>query len=163
MGHRYDISISLALRTRCRHYVLVNFLMSLQQLQIINSFSKCHQRIVSEASFGFFPACICAHNISPFVMTDCNTCNILMCLQIGQWDYKNRQQFLQDNYSFTCQCSGCTKVNFPDLVLNAFRCANPNCSGVVLDDCFVEYEKHKFCHLQETPKVEYQREVCISV
>ncbi|KNA09438.1 hypothetical protein SOVF_153580 [Spinacia oleracea] len=82
--------------------------------------------------------------------------------QVGQWDYSNRQRFLQDNYSFKCECSGCTKVNLPDLVLNAFRCAKLNCSGVVLDDCMVEHQKHKFCHLQETPEIhsmEHQREV----
>lgn len=100
-----------------------------------------------------------------FEISDCNTtCNLLMCLQVGQWDYSNRQRFLQDNYSFKCECSGCTKVNLPDLVLNAFRCAKLNCSGVVLDDCMVEHQKHKFCHLQETPEIhsmEHQREVCI--
>lgn len=86
-----------------------------------------------------------------------------MCLQVGQWDYRNRQQFLQDNYSFKCQCSGCASVNLPDLVFNAFRCAKMNCSGVVLDDCMVEYGKHKFSNLQviaEDHSMKHQREVC---
>ncbi|KAL2898027.1 Histone-lysine N-methyltransferase SMYD3 [Bienertia sinuspersici] len=82
--------------------------------------------------------------------------------QIGQWDYGNRQQFLRDNYSFKCKCNGCTKVNLPDLVLNALHCAKLNCSGVVLDDFSVEYKKNVLCHLQETPEVhsmEHQREI----
>ncbi|XP_021752493.1 histone-lysine N-methyltransferase ASHR1-like isoform X1 [Chenopodium quinoa] len=82
--------------------------------------------------------------------------------QVGQWDYRNRQQFLLDRYTFKCQCNGCTRANLPDLVLNAFRCAKVNCFGVVLDDTMVEYEKHKYYHLQETPKdhsTEHQREV----
>uniref|UniRef100_A0A803ML63 SET domain-containing protein n=1 Tax=Chenopodium quinoa TaxID=63459 RepID=A0A803ML63_CHEQI len=82
--------------------------------------------------------------------------------QVGQWDHRNRQQFLLDRYTFKCQCNGCTRANLPDLVLNAFRCAKVNCSGVVLDDSMVEYEKHKFCHLPETPEnhsMEHQREV----
>ncbi|XP_057520255.1 uncharacterized protein LOC130800678 isoform X3 [Amaranthus tricolor] len=73
--------------------------------------------------------------------------------QIGQWDYRKRQQFLLDNYSFKCQCSGCSRVNLPDLVLKAFCCAKPNCSGVVLDDDMIEYEKQKFSQLRETSEV----------
>lgn len=81
--------------------------------------------------------------------------------QVGQWDYRNRQHFLLENYSFKCQCSGCTRVNLPDLVLNAFHCAKLNCPGVVLDDCTIEYEKQKFCYLPETPEghMERQQEV----
>ncbi|KMT17392.1 hypothetical protein BVRB_2g038470 isoform A [Beta vulgaris subsp. vulgaris] len=96
-----------------------------------------------------------------FVLTGCPL-EMSYGPQVGQWDYRNRQQFLQDNYSFKCQCSGCDSVNLPDLVFNAFRCAKMNCSGVVLDDCMVEYEKHKFSNLQviaEDHSMKHQREV----
>ncbi|KAJ8433868.1 hypothetical protein Cgig2_032079 [Carnegiea gigantea] len=63
--------------------------------------------------------------------------------QLGQCDYGIRQGFLQKTYSFECQCIGCTRVNFPDLVLRAFRCVQPNCFGVVLDQYTLEHEKHK--------------------
>ncbi|XP_017253346.1 uncharacterized protein LOC108223538 isoform X2 [Daucus carota subsp. sativus] len=53
--------------------------------------------------------------------------------QVGQWDCKDRQQLLKNQYSFSCQCSSCSSINFSDLVLNAFRCSKPNCFGVVLD------------------------------
>lgn len=63
--------------------------------------------------------------------------------QVGQWDCKDRQQFLADHYSFTCRCSSCSEVNLSDLVLNAFRCVKPNCFGVVLNRCVVMYENQK--------------------
>lgn len=60
--------------------------------------------------------------------------------QVGQWDRKDRQQLLKQQYLFSCQCSSCTRINLPDLVLNAFRCTKPDCFGVVLDRHLL-YEK----------------------
>ncbi|XP_008234177.1 PREDICTED: uncharacterized protein LOC103333162 [Prunus mume] len=67
--------------------------------------------------------------------------------QVGQWDCKDRVKFLEDEYSFRCQCSGCLKVNFSDLVLNSFYCVKPNCSGIVLQSSVVDCEKEKLKHL----------------
>lgn len=64
--------------------------------------------------------------------------------QVGQLDCKDRQQFLEDRYSFSCKCSGCLQLNLSDLVLNSYRCVKMNCYGVVLDNHVVEYEKQKF-------------------
>ncbi|XP_059627848.1 uncharacterized protein LOC132270675 isoform X2 [Cornus florida] len=66
--------------------------------------------------------------------------------QVGHWDCQDRQQFLEDQYSFRCQCSGCSELNLSDLVLNAFRCVKLNCFGVVLDSCRVKYENQKIHH-----------------
>lgn len=63
--------------------------------------------------------------------------------QVGQWDCKDRLKFLEDEYSFRCQCRACTEVNLSDLVLNAFHCSHPNCPGIVLDSCVANYEKWK--------------------
>ncbi|KAK1399708.1 SET domain-containing protein [Heracleum sosnowskyi] len=60
--------------------------------------------------------------------------------QVGQWDHKDRQRLLKNQYSFSCQCSSCSRINLPDLVLNAFRCTKPNCFGAVLDGHLL-YEK----------------------
>ncbi|XP_034204071.1 uncharacterized protein LOC117618554 isoform X3 [Prunus dulcis] len=67
--------------------------------------------------------------------------------QVGQWDCKDRVKFLEDEYSFRCQCSGCLKVNFSDLVLNAFHCVELNCSGIVLQSSVVDCEKEKLKRL----------------
>ncbi|CAB4271124.1 unnamed protein product [Prunus armeniaca] len=67
--------------------------------------------------------------------------------QVGQWDCEDRVKFLEDEYSFRCQCSGCLKVNFSDLVLNALYCVKPNCSGIVLQSSVVDCEKEKLKHL----------------
>ncbi|XP_027104081.1 uncharacterized protein [Coffea arabica] len=63
--------------------------------------------------------------------------------QVGQLDCKDRQQFLEDHYSFSCKCSGCSQLNLSDLVLNSYRCVKMNCYGVVLDSHVVEYENQK--------------------
>ncbi|GAB4827732.1 hypothetical protein Ancab_034618 [Ancistrocladus abbreviatus] len=73
--------------------------------------------------------------------------------QVGQWDCGNRQKFLEENFSFKCQCCGCSEVNLSDLVLNAFRCVEQNCLGAVLDCSAVEYERHKVHHLQSAHKI----------
>ncbi|XP_058075948.1 uncharacterized protein LOC131224678 isoform X3 [Magnolia sinica] len=61
--------------------------------------------------------------------------------QVGQWGLNNRQQLLEDQYSFKCQCSGCSELNLSDLVIHAFRCVKPDCLGVVFDNCIVKHEK----------------------
>ncbi|KAL2540000.1 Tetratricopeptide repeat (TPR)-like superfamily protein [Abeliophyllum distichum] len=63
--------------------------------------------------------------------------------QVGQFTCKDRQQLLEDRYSFICQCSGCAHLNLSDLVLSAYQCNKPNCFGVVLDSCVCKYEKQK--------------------
>ncbi|XP_062092271.1 uncharacterized protein LOC133798096 isoform X2 [Humulus lupulus] len=77
--------------------------------------------------------------------------------QVGQWDAKDRNEFLENEYSFRCQCSGCSKANFSDLALNAFRCVKPNCPGIVLDGCVLNCEKHKIkklAHISRTSSLE---------
>ncbi|XP_038895096.1 SET and MYND domain-containing protein 4 isoform X3 [Benincasa hispida] len=63
--------------------------------------------------------------------------------QVGQLDCKGRLKLLEDEYSFRCQCSGCSLVHISDLVLNAFCCINPNCHGVVLDRSIFNCENTK--------------------
>ncbi|XAR66066.1 Histone-lysine N-methyltransferase [Bertholletia excelsa] len=67
--------------------------------------------------------------------------------QVGQWDCKRRQEFLEDKYSFRCWCRGCSELNLPDILLNAFRCVKPDCFGVVLDNRVAQCEKKKLSHL----------------
>ncbi|PIA59746.1 hypothetical protein AQUCO_00400563v1 [Aquilegia coerulea] len=57
--------------------------------------------------------------------------------QVGQWDLRERQQLLEDQYAFKCQCSGCLDLNFSDLAINAFSCPHPGCFGVVVDGSWV--------------------------
>ncbi|KAL7107461.1 hypothetical protein ACP275_06G056100 [Erythranthe tilingii] len=68
--------------------------------------------------------------------------------QVGQWDCSERLKYLEDRYSFICQCSGCSQLNFSDLVHTGFRCSKPNCSGVVLESCVAKYEKEKLKHFK---------------
>ncbi|XP_023520329.1 SET and MYND domain-containing protein 4 isoform X1 [Cucurbita pepo subsp. pepo] len=63
--------------------------------------------------------------------------------QVGQLDCKDRLKLLEDEYSFKCQCSGCSMVHIPDLVLNAFCCINSSCCGVVLDRSIFNCENKK--------------------
>ncbi|GAY61351.1 hypothetical protein CUMW_209300 [Citrus unshiu] len=72
--------------------------------------------------------------------------------QVGQWDCKDRLKFLEDEYSFRCQCSGCSELNTSDLVINAFCCVDPNCPGVVLDNSILNCEKQKHKHLPAVPQ-----------
>ncbi|KAI5349160.1 hypothetical protein L3X38_002047 [Prunus dulcis] len=77
-------------------------------------------------------------------ITDCKQLRMLPEeIKVAQWDCKDRVKFLEDEYSFRCQCSGCLKINFSDLVLNAFHCVKPNCSGIVLQSSVVDCEKGK--------------------
>ncbi|XP_012858311.1 PREDICTED: uncharacterized protein LOC105977542 isoform X3 [Erythranthe guttata] len=68
--------------------------------------------------------------------------------QVGQWDCSERRKFLEERYSFICQCSGCSQLNFSDLVHTGYRCSIPNCSGVVLESCVAKYEKEKLKHFK---------------
>ncbi|XP_068645515.1 histone-lysine N-methyltransferase ASHR1 isoform X2 [Aristolochia californica] len=54
--------------------------------------------------------------------------------QVGQWNREERQQLLQEQYSFKCNCSACSELNLSDLIIHAFRCVKPNCYGAVLVD-----------------------------
>ncbi|TQD98591.1 hypothetical protein C1H46_015839 [Malus baccata] len=67
--------------------------------------------------------------------------------QVGQWDCKDRVKFLEDEYSFRCQCRGCLNVNFSNLALNGFHCVKPNCPGIVLDSGVVNIEREKLKYL----------------
>lgn len=69
--------------------------------------------------------------------------SLLYLSQVGELDCKDRQQLLKDRYSFSCECRGCSQLNLSDLVLNAYRCVEPKCFGVVLDSNSVKYEKQK--------------------
>ncbi|MCD7453859.1 hypothetical protein HAX54_022355 [Datura stramonium] len=71
--------------------------------------------------------------------------------QVGHWDCKDRQRLLEDCYSFTCQCTGCSELNVPDLVINAYRCTKLNCLGVILDRTVTRCEKHKLKLLLDGP------------
>lgn len=73
--------------------------------------------------------------------------------QVGQWDCKDRQRLLEDRYSFTCQCTGCSELNVPDLVINAYRCTKLNCLGVILDHTVSRCEKRKLKLLLDAPTV----------
>ncbi|XP_051138521.1 uncharacterized protein LOC127256513 isoform X2 [Andrographis paniculata] len=63
--------------------------------------------------------------------------------QVGQWNCSHRRKSLEEQYLFTCQCSGCARVNLSDLVHSGYRCVRTNCFGVVLDSHIVKYEKDK--------------------
>ncbi|XP_030536622.1 uncharacterized protein LOC115745292 isoform X2 [Rhodamnia argentea] len=65
--------------------------------------------------------------------------------QVGQQNCRDRLKFLEEKYYFQCQCRSCSVVNLSDLVLSAFHCVHPHCSGIVLDtfDIKSEYEKLK--------------------
>ncbi|XP_060181568.1 uncharacterized protein LOC132611178 isoform X3 [Lycium barbarum] len=73
--------------------------------------------------------------------------------QVGQWDCKDRQRLLEDRYSFTCQCTACSELNVPDLVINAYRCTKLNCLGVILDRTVTRCEKQKLKLLLDAPTV----------
>ncbi|WJX40674.1 hypothetical protein P8452_28123 [Trifolium repens] len=73
--------------------------------------------------------------------------------QVGLWDCKDRQNFLKDEYAFHCKCTGCSEVNLSDIVLNAFHCVKPNCSGAVLESRVLECEKQKIKHFPIANKV----------
>ncbi|MCL7047544.1 hypothetical protein MKW94_021380, partial [Papaver nudicaule] len=53
--------------------------------------------------------------------------------QVGEGNLKDRQKLLEDQYSFRCQCSGCSELNLSDIVINALSCVKPSCFGAVVD------------------------------
>ncbi|KAK9153387.1 hypothetical protein Sjap_000867 [Stephania japonica] len=71
--------------------------------------------------------------------------------QIGQWSHEERQQLLEDQYSFKCNCSGCAQLNVSDIVISSFSCSEPNCFGSVLDDSVLKLEKMNFNCVQQIP------------
>lgn len=73
--------------------------------------------------------------------------------QVGQWDVYNRQKLLEDQYSFRCQCSGCSEQNLSDIVMHAFRCVNLNCLGAVITCCATKHEKLEANCLQNSAAV----------
>ncbi|OIW15313.1 hypothetical protein TanjilG_10753 [Lupinus angustifolius] len=84
--------------------------------------------------------------------------------QVGLLVCKDRLNLLKDEYAFQCQCTGCSEANLSDIVLNAFHCVNPNCSGAVLDSRVVDCEKQKikrFPIADEADKNSDIYEVCI--
>lgn len=76
-------------------------------------------------------------------------------LQVGLWDCKDRLNFLKDEYAFHCRCIGCSEVNLSDIVLNAFHCVNPNCSGAVLESRVLDCEQQKIKHFTITDQVSH--------
>ncbi|KAJ4744932.1 Tetratricopeptide repeat (TPR)-like superfamily protein [Rhynchospora pubera] len=54
--------------------------------------------------------------------------------QVGEMDIVERQRLLKEQYMFKCECSGCSSLNFSDLVINSFSCQNSRCHGVVLEN-----------------------------
>ncbi|BAT78966.1 uncharacterized protein HKW66_Vig0105890 [Vigna angularis] len=80
--------------------------------------------------------------------------------QVGLWDCKDRLNFLKDEYAFHCQCIGCSEVNVSDIVLNAFHCVNPNCSGAVLESRVHDCEQQKIKHFTITDLVEKNDDIC---
>ncbi|XP_056172101.1 uncharacterized protein LOC115664565 isoform X2 [Syzygium oleosum] len=63
--------------------------------------------------------------------------------QVGQWNCQDRLKFLEEKYYFQCQCRSCSVVNLSDLVLSAFHCVHPHCSGIVLDTFDIKSETDK--------------------
>lgn len=60
--------------------------------------------------------------------------------QVGQQCLKERKELLKERYSFDCHCRGCSELTLSDLVINAFRCPQPDCLGTVLEMVY-----HKDC------------------
>ncbi|XP_078162131.1 tetratricopeptide repeat (TPR)-like superfamily protein isoform X2 [Carex rostrata] len=54
--------------------------------------------------------------------------------QVGEMDIVERQRLLKQQYMFKCECSGCSSLNFSDLVINSFSCQNSRCHGVILEN-----------------------------
>jgi hypothetical protein len=47
-----------------------------------------------------------------------------------------RQESLQENYYFSCQCSSCSELNLSDLVMNSFCCPQSNCLGAISESTY---------------------------
>ncbi|KAG0457405.1 hypothetical protein HPP92_022562 [Vanilla planifolia] len=61
--------------------------------------------------------------------------------QVGQLDLQQRQQILEEQYSFRCHCIGCSELNLSDLVINSFKCPKQDCFGAILGSTC--YEKNE--------------------
>jgi len=56
--------------------------------------------------------------------------------QAGEMHLPDRQKSLQENYYFSCQCSGCSELNLSDLVMNSFCCPQRNCLGAISESTY---------------------------
>ncbi|XP_030522283.1 uncharacterized protein LOC115735269 [Rhodamnia argentea] len=63
--------------------------------------------------------------------------------QVGQQNCQDRLKFLEEKYYFRCQCGSCSVVNLSDLVLSAFHCVHPQCSGMLLDTFDIKSKSEK--------------------
>ncbi|KAF6172693.1 hypothetical protein GIB67_042016 [Kingdonia uniflora] len=73
--------------------------------------------------------------------------------QVGQWDVNKRHNLLEEQYSFNCQCTGCSEINLSDLVINAFSCPKAKCSGVVLGSRNLEHGKQEGSSSRSVPLI----------
>lgn len=56
-------------------------------------------------------------------------------------DYSERQSLLEDQYSFKCQCVGCSVINLSDICMHAFGCPRLNCCGAILESDMIDNRK----------------------
>ncbi|XP_026415750.1 SET and MYND domain-containing protein 4-like isoform X2 [Papaver somniferum] len=73
--------------------------------------------------------------------------------QVGQGDLKDRQKVLEDQYSFRCQCSGCSELNLSDIVINALACVKPSCFGAVVDRSMVNGKRQGANWIQDVSTI----------
>ncbi|KAI3870267.1 hypothetical protein MKX03_029656, partial [Papaver bracteatum] len=73
--------------------------------------------------------------------------------QVGQGDLKDRQKVLEDQYSFRCQCSGCSELNLSDIVINALSCVKPSCFGAVVDRSMVNGKRQGANWIQDVSTI----------
>jgi len=66
--------------------------------------------------------------------------------QAGEMHLPDRQKSLQENYYFSCQCSGCSELNLSDLVMNSFCCPQRNCLGAISESTYYR-SKENFVHV----------------
>ncbi|KAI5017384.1 hypothetical protein ZWY2020_042272 [Hordeum vulgare] len=62
--------------------------------------------------------------------------------QAGEMNLVKRQQSLQENYKFTCQCSSCSELHLSDLVVDSFCCPQSNCLGAVSESTCYKSEEN---------------------
>ncbi|KAI3963892.1 hypothetical protein MKW92_003748 [Papaver armeniacum] len=73
--------------------------------------------------------------------------------QVGQGDLKDRQKVLEVQYSFRCQCSGCSELNLSDIVINALSCVKPSCFGAVIDRSMVNGKRQGANWIQDVSTI----------
>ncbi|XP_010538898.1 PREDICTED: SET and MYND domain-containing protein 4 isoform X2 [Tarenaya hassleriana] len=81
--------------------------------------------------------------------------------EVGMWDCKDRIKFLQDEYFFRCQCRGCSWINISDIVINGYRCKDPNCTGVVLDSYVPGCEAKELKHFSSASDIQIEPGICL--